>query len=48
MKRSLISKLAVGGAAAAMALGMVACDVEGDDMDPGVEEPADDGLGDDL
>jgi NO-binding membrane sensor protein with MHYT domain len=49
MKRSLTSKIALGGAVAAMSLGMVACDVEGDDtMDPGMEEPADDGLGDDF
>jgi hypothetical protein len=49
MKRSLTSKIALGGAVAAMSLGVVACDVEGDDtMDPGMEEPADDGLGDDL
>jgi hypothetical protein len=46
MKRSLISKFAVGGAVAAMSLGAVACDVEADDIDPGTEEPADD-LGDD-
>jgi hypothetical protein len=49
MKRSMLSKLAVGSAAAAMSLGLVACDVEGgDSMEPGMEEPADDGLGDDL
>jgi hypothetical protein len=49
MKRSLTSKIALGGAVAAMSLGVVACDVEGDDtMDPGMEEPADDGLGDDF
>jgi hypothetical protein len=32
-----------------MSLGAVACDVEVDDsMDPGMEEPEDDGLGDDF
>ncbi len=49
MKRSLVSKLAVGGAVAAMALGAVACedmDANGD-LDPGMEDGGDD-LGDDL
>jgi hypothetical protein len=55
MKRSLISKVAMGSAVAALALGTVACDdIEaGDDMDPGMEEGGDDlggeeDAGDDL
>lgn len=45
MKRSLVSKLATGGAVAALALGAAACDdIEaGDDLDPGMEE-GEDGL----
>jgi hypothetical protein len=43
-RKKLISKIAVGGAAAAMALGAVACDAEENDMAPGQEEPADDGF----
>ena len=40
-RKKLISKLAVGGAAAALALGAAACDVEDDDLAPGQEEPVD-------
>jgi hypothetical protein len=43
-RKKLISKIAVGGAAAAMALGAVACDAEENDMAQGQEEPADDGF----
>lgn len=48
MKRSLVSKLAMSSAVAALALGAVACDdIEaGDDLDPGMEN-GDDGLEDD-
>jgi hypothetical protein len=55
VKRSLISKVAMGSAVAALALGTVACDdIEaGDDMDPGMEDGGDDlggeeDAGDDL
>lgn len=49
MKRSLVSKLAIGGAVAAMGLGAVACDdIDADDeLDPGMQEGGDD-LGNDL
>ena len=45
MKRSLVSKIAIGSAATALAFGAVACDdIEADgDLDPGME---DDGLND--
>ena len=48
MKRSLVSKIAIGSAAAALAFGAVACDdIEADgDLDPGMEDGDD--LGDDL
>jgi hypothetical protein len=52
VKRTLVSKLALGGAVAALSLGAVACDdVEGGgDMDPGMEDGGgeDDLGGDDL
>lgn len=49
MKRTVLSRLAIGGAVAAMALGAVGCeDVEGngDTIDPGMEEGGDDLGGD--
>ncbi len=52
MKRTMISKFAMGSAAAALALGAVACDdmEAGDDLDPGMEDDGmgDDGMDDDL
>jgi hypothetical protein len=45
-RRKLISKVAIGGAAAALALGAVACDDDVDDTAP-EEEPAGDLEGDD-
>lgn len=49
MKRSLITKFAIGSAVAAMSLGAVACDdIDANgDLDPGMEDGTDD-LGDDL
>jgi hypothetical protein len=49
VKRSLVSKLAMSSAVAALALGAVACDdIEaGDDLDPGMEN-GDDGMDDGL
>lgn len=50
MKRSALTRVAVGGAVAAMALGAVACDdmeAEGD-LDPGMEGEGGEDLGDDL
>ena len=51
MKRTLVGKIAVGTAAAALAFGAVACDdIEADgDLDPGMENgDMGDDLGDDL
>lgn len=51
MKRSALSRLAVGSAVAAMAFGAVACeDMEAEgDLDPGMqEEGTEEDLGDDL
>jgi hypothetical protein len=45
-RRKLISKVAIGGATAALALGAVACDDDVDDTAP-EEEPAGDLEGDD-
>lgn len=50
MKHSLISRMTIGSAAAAMALGAVACDdveTNGDLQDPGIEDGGGD-LGDDA
>ncbi|MFN2347238.1 MAG: hypothetical protein ABR616_16185 [Dermatophilaceae bacterium] len=45
MKRTLTTKLTLAGAAAALALGGAACEVEEGDVDP-VEDPALDEEGD--
>jgi hypothetical protein len=46
MQRHLVRRIAVGGAAAALALGAVACETDNGDADPGLE--GEDDFGDDL
>jgi hypothetical protein len=48
MKRTLTTKLTLASAAAALALGAAACEVEDNGADPGTEDPLlDDGAEDD-
>lgn len=48
MRRNLLTKLTLAASAAALAFGAVACEVEDNGTDPGVEDPALDDTGDDL
>ncbi len=38
MKRNLLTRIAAGSAVAALALGAVACEVDEDAIDPGLED----------
>jgi hypothetical protein len=48
VKRNLTTKLALSGAAAALAFGAVACEVEEGTQDPGLDDPIIDDTGNDL